>query len=82
MKNTIELGANDAQIISEMTDDLEAYYRSEAYLQFSNLATLGAKMRNVHKIRNLLGKSSVRIINTPDEGEGPSVTCTKKDDSL
>ena len=57
MSNKIELNVGDALTVLEMANDLEAYYRSETYIKYNDLATVGAKMRNVQKVRKLLNVS-------------------------
>jgi len=54
MSNKIELNVGDTLTLLEMASDLEAYYRSETYLKYNDLATVGAKMMNVQKVRKLL----------------------------
>ncbi len=47
----------DVEVLEELLNDVEAYYRSPIYLQHSDLAHVGAKMRGVHRIRKVLGLS-------------------------
>lgn len=54
MGDKIELNVGDALTVLEMANDLEAYYRSEIYIKYNDLATVGSKMRNVQKVRKLL----------------------------
>lgn len=48
----------DAEVLEEILKDAEAYYRSPIYLQHSDLAQVGAKMRGVHRIRRVIGLSA------------------------
>lgn len=54
MSNKIELNVGDALTVLEMANDLEAYYRSDIYVEHNDLATVGAKMRNVQKVKKIL----------------------------
>ena len=56
MAKTLELTDGlDTQTLREMVQDLEAYYRSDVFIENYSLAKVGAKMMVVHRMKKFLG---------------------------